>query len=95
VVVVHGAARIQQPLEHLESEMGCSSSSSRSSSRSKESERRHMPATLAEDVQHPSQRQGCCSVTIPQVINQSHVFLARGEPKKGATPKPPLVIPNR
>jgi hypothetical protein len=30
-----------------------------------------------------------------QSINQLHVFLARGEPKKGATPKPPLVIPNR
>jgi hypothetical protein len=30
-----------------------------------------------------------------QSINQLHVFLARGEPKKGATPKPPLVITNR
>jgi hypothetical protein len=28
-------------------------------------------------------------------INQLHVFLAREEPKKGATPKPPLVVPNR
>jgi hypothetical protein len=28
-----------------------------------------------------------------QSINQLHVFLAREEPKKGATPKPPLVIP--
>jgi cysteine sulfinate desulfinase/cysteine desulfurase-like protein len=30
-----------------------------------------------------------------QAINELHVSLAREEPKKGATPKPPLVIPNR
>jgi hypothetical protein len=30
-----------------------------------------------------------------QSINQLHVFLAREEPKKGATPTPPQVIPNR
>jgi hypothetical protein len=30
-----------------------------------------------------------------QSINQLHVCLAREEPKKGAAPKPPLVIPNR
>jgi hypothetical protein len=29
-----------------------------------------------------------------QSINQLHVFLAREEPKKGATPKQHLVIPN-
>jgi hypothetical protein len=28
-------------------------------------------------------------ITKPQSINQLHVFLAREEPKKGATPKPP------
>jgi hypothetical protein len=36
-----------------------------------------------------------CKPSINQSINQLHVFLAREEPKKGATPKPPSVIPNR
>jgi hypothetical protein len=37
----------------------------------------------------------CCLACQNQSINQLHVYLARGEPTKGATPKPPLVIPNR
>jgi hypothetical protein len=37
----------------------------------------------------------CSKCYTQESINQLHVFLAREEPKKGATPKPPLVVPNR
>jgi hypothetical protein len=47
-----------------------------------------------------SQQRACLIAAVQftcsmRAINQLHVFLAREEPKKGATPKPPLVVPNR